>query len=111
MYCRPTAFSAGCFMEIDEEKVDEAVLALLYLTTFKDKPNGRAWKGHNFVPDSGVIARIRDSTWLIPLDFSNRAMTGDRLTDLASRTLFTESLHPTNKPRKNTSHPTGEGQS
>jgi hypothetical protein len=42
----------------------------------------------------------------------NRAMPGDRLTDLASRTsFFTESLHPTNKPRKNTSHPTGEGQS
>ena len=35
-------FSTGCFMEIDEEKVDEAVLALLYLITFKDKPNWRA---------------------------------------------------------------------
>jgi hypothetical protein len=35
-------------MEIDEEKVDEAVLALLYLTTFKDKPNWRAWKSHNW---------------------------------------------------------------
>jgi Domain of unknown function (DUF6429) len=38
----------GCFMEIDEEKVDEAVLALLYLTTFKDKPRWRAWKGHSW---------------------------------------------------------------
>ena len=28
--------------------VDEAVLALLYLTTFKDKPNWRTWKGHNW---------------------------------------------------------------
>jgi hypothetical protein len=35
-------------MEIDEEKVDVAVLALLYLTTFKDKPRWRAWKGHNW---------------------------------------------------------------
>ena len=35
-------------MEIDEEKVDEAVLALLHLTTFKDKPHSRAWKGHNW---------------------------------------------------------------
>ena len=35
-------------MEIDEEKVDEAVLALLYLTTFKDKPSWRAWKGHSW---------------------------------------------------------------
>ena len=35
-------------MEIDEEKVDDMVLALLYLTTFKDKPRWRAWKGHNW---------------------------------------------------------------
>ncbi len=35
-------------MEIDEEKVDEAVLALLYLTTFKEKPRWRAWKGHSW---------------------------------------------------------------
>lgn len=35
-------------MEIDEEKVDQAVLALLHLTTFKDKPCWRAWKGHNW---------------------------------------------------------------
>jgi hypothetical protein len=52
--------------EIDEEKVDEAVLALLYLTTFKDKPYWRAWKGHNweadpqregiFTPASGALS-------------------------------------------------------
>ena len=35
-------------MEIDEEKVDEAVLALLYLTTFKDKVGFRAWKSHSW---------------------------------------------------------------
>ena len=34
--------------EIDEEKVDEAVLALLYLTTFRDKPILRAWKSQNW---------------------------------------------------------------
>lgn len=32
-------------MGYDEEKVDEAVLALLYLTTFRDKSEVRAWKG------------------------------------------------------------------
>jgi hypothetical protein len=35
-------------MERDEKKVEEAVLALLYLTTFKDKPRWRAWKGHSW---------------------------------------------------------------
>jgi len=34
--------------EIDEEKVDEAVRALLYLTTFSDKPGWRSWKSHNW---------------------------------------------------------------
>src|ERR1700686_4726135 len=42
------SLGGGCFMEIDEEKVDEAVLALLYLTTFKDKPRWRAWKGQSW---------------------------------------------------------------
>jgi hypothetical protein len=31
-------------MEYDEEKVDEMVLALLYLGTFRDGPVLRAWK-------------------------------------------------------------------
>ena len=35
-------------MDIDEEKVDDMVLALLYLTTFEDKPRLRAWKGHSW---------------------------------------------------------------
>jgi len=35
-------------MDVDEEKVDDMVLALLYLTTFEDKPSLRAWKGHNW---------------------------------------------------------------
>jgi hypothetical protein len=32
-------------MGYDQEKVDEMVLALLYLTTFRDKSEVRAWKG------------------------------------------------------------------
>lgn len=35
-------------MEIDEQKVDEMSLALLYLTTFKDKFGFRAWKSHSW---------------------------------------------------------------
>jgi hypothetical protein len=36
-------------MEYDEDKVDEMVLALLFLTTFEESPNGtRAWKGHDW---------------------------------------------------------------
>ncbi len=35
-------------MEINEQKVDELSLALLYLTTFEDKFGFRAWKGHSW---------------------------------------------------------------
>ena len=35
-------------MEHDEKKIDEMVLALLHLTTYKDGPCMRAWKGHDW---------------------------------------------------------------
>jgi hypothetical protein len=36
-------------MEYDKDKVDEMVLALLYLTTFdEDEYGARAWKGHDW---------------------------------------------------------------
>jgi hypothetical protein len=36
-------------MEYDEDKVDEMVLALLFLTTFEESPyEARAWKGHDW---------------------------------------------------------------
>jgi hypothetical protein len=35
-------------VEVNEEKVDDMVLALLSLTTFEDKPRLRAWKGQSW---------------------------------------------------------------
>ena len=35
-------------MEINQQMVDEMSLALLYLTTFKDKFGFRAWKSHSW---------------------------------------------------------------
>ena len=35
-------------MDYDKEKVDDAVPALLHLTTFHDKLGARAWKGHDW---------------------------------------------------------------
>ncbi|MGQ0763973.1 MAG: DUF6429 family protein [Acidobacteriota bacterium] len=43
-------------MEYDEEKVDEAVLALLYLTSFTEHGITRAWKGQ----DWGVLNRLHE---------------------------------------------------
>ena len=44
-------------MEIDKEKVDKITLALLYLTTFRDKYGLRAWKSH----DWDVLNRLHES--------------------------------------------------
>ena len=35
-------------MESDEKKIDEMVLALLFLTSFTDHGAVRAWKGHDW---------------------------------------------------------------
>ena len=35
-------------MNIDHEKVEQMILALLYLTTFEDGSVLRAWKGHDW---------------------------------------------------------------
>ena len=35
-------------MDIDKDKIDETVLALLNLTTFEDEYSVRTWKGHDW---------------------------------------------------------------
>jgi hypothetical protein len=47
-------------MEINTKKVDEITLALLYLTTFKDKYDLRAWKSH----DWDVLNRLHESGYI-----------------------------------------------
>jgi len=48
-------------MDFDTDKIDEMILALLYLTTFEDHGIVRAWKGHdweglNRLFEKGLIA-------------------------------------------------------
>ena len=47
-------------MEYDKNKVDETVLALLYLTMFKDKSGLRAWKGQ----DWEVMDRLHEQGYI-----------------------------------------------
>ena len=47
-------------MKLDENKIDDAVLALLYLTTFQDSPGCRAWKGH----DWDALGRLHEKGWI-----------------------------------------------
>ena len=47
-------------MDIDGDKIDEISLALLYLTTFKDKSSFRAWKGHSW----DVLNRLHEDGYI-----------------------------------------------
>ena len=47
-------------MKIDEDKIDDVVLALLQLTAHGDKYVTRAWKGH----DWDVMERLHEKGWI-----------------------------------------------
>ena len=47
-------------MDINEEKIDDMVLALLYLTTFEDKPRLRTWKGY----DRSALDRLHQRDYI-----------------------------------------------
>lgn len=47
-------------MEYDENKVDEMVLALLYLTSSRDQYGTRAWKGLNWE----VLDRLHEKGYI-----------------------------------------------
>jgi hypothetical protein len=44
-------------MGYDKERVDEAILALLWLTTFQDHDSTRAWKGQDWEAMERLHAR------------------------------------------------------
>ena len=50
----------GFDVDYDTDKVDEAVMALLYLTMFEDRGVTRAWKGH----DWDALNRLFDRGWI-----------------------------------------------
>jgi hypothetical protein len=47
-------------MDYDKDKVDEAALALLYLTLCGDKYGARAWKSH----DWGALDRLHEKGYI-----------------------------------------------
>ena len=47
-------------MDIDEEKLDEVVLALLYVTRFKDGPNMRTWKSYEW----SILDRLHEKGFI-----------------------------------------------
>jgi len=67
-------------MDYDTERVDEAVLALLYLTMFKDRSVTRAWKGHdwdamNRLHEEGYIADPKSKARSVVMSETGEAKT------------------------------------
>ncbi len=70
-------------MEIDEEKLDEVVLALLYVTKFKDGPNTRSWKSYawsilNRLHEKGFIDNPKSKSKSVVL-FESTEVDGEKL--------------------------------
>lgn len=69
-------------MEINNEKVDDMTLALLYLTTFKDKDGRRAWKSHSW----DVLDRLHESGYIHdPATKAKSVMLTDAGTEMSKR--------------------------
>ena len=80
-------------MDYDKDKVDEAVLALLYLTLHDvNEYGGRAWKGHDWdaldrLHQKGLIGEPRSKAKSVVLDTD-----GIRAAEDAFRRLFGKSM-------------------
>ena len=66
-------------MEYDKEKVDEMVLALLYLTSSRDQYATRAWKGLNWevmdrLHEKGYIGDPREKSPSVVMSESGAAL-------------------------------------
>ena len=76
-------------MEIDEEKLEQAVLALLYLNSFDDKSGGkRAWKGFPW----SVMDRLHEKGYISDPATKNKSVwlseEGARLSEELYEKLF-----------------------
>jgi len=70
-------------MNIDEDKIDEVVLALLHLTSFKEGEVMRAWKSYDWsvldrLHEKGFISNPKAKTKSIVI-FDSGAQQGEKL--------------------------------
>jgi hypothetical protein len=71
-------------MEYDEDKVDEAVLALLYLNFFRDGISTRAWKSF----DWGTMDRLHARGYISDPKSKARSVVMTEEGEAAARQLF-----------------------
>jgi hypothetical protein len=69
-------------MDYNQGKVDDMVLALLHLTTFKDESGSRAWKGQdwevmNRLHEKGLIDNPKNKARSVEVTEKGRQMSED----------------------------------
>jgi hypothetical protein len=75
-------------MNSDSDKIDRAVLALLWLTAFRQKKNfpWQAWKGH----DWDALERLHEARWISDPRNKNKSITFSDAGAERARALFEE---------------------
>jgi hypothetical protein len=81
-------------MDYDTSKVDEAILALLYLNIFDDGTGARAWKSFNWdamnrLHDKGLIADPKSKAKSVALTENGRTLAEELF-----KKLFTSATNP-----------------
>jgi len=71
-------------MEYDQEKVDEMVLALLYLTTSSDQQGAKAWKGLDY----GTLDRLQKKSFITNLKMKDVSVYLTKEGEKLSKELF-----------------------
>jgi hypothetical protein len=75
-----------CLMNYDQDKVDEMMLALLYLTSSTDKHGTRAWKGL----DVSILERLHQKGYIAALDRKSPTLSLTETGAARSKQLFLE---------------------
>ncbi|HQR09325.1 MAG TPA: DUF6429 family protein [Gemmatales bacterium] len=73
-------------MNIDTDKIDDAVLALLHLPSFGDKYGAAAWKGH----DWDVLNRLHEKGYIGNPRNKNKSVVFSEQGRAKSKALFRE---------------------
>jgi len=69
-------------VKYDEERVDDVVLALLYLTTFREASGYRTWKGHDWealdrLHEKGFIGNPKSKVRSVEITEKGRSRSAD----------------------------------
>jgi Domain of unknown function (DUF6429) len=87
-------------MEIDQRRVEQTVLALLYLTSFKDRIGMRTWKGHDWEAMNSLHEKGNISNPVTKAKSVALTEEGARFSKELFEKLFAARLRPCQRPAR-----------